>query len=36
MAANDENHDRSKRSSVEDRGWSHRCGTQWSDDQDVG
>jgi hypothetical protein len=36
MAGNDEDHDKSRRTGVEDWGWSHRSGTQWSDDREVG
>jgi hypothetical protein len=36
MACSDENHDRSRRPGVEDREWSHRSGTRWSDDREVG
>jgi hypothetical protein len=36
MAGSDENHDRSRRPSVEDQEWSHRSGTQWPDDREVG
>jgi hypothetical protein len=36
MACSDEYHDRSRRPSVEDRGWSHRSGTRWSGDREVG
>jgi hypothetical protein len=36
MMDNDEDHGRSRRPDAEDRGWSHRSGTQWPDDQDVG
>jgi hypothetical protein len=36
MASSDEDHDRSMRSSAEDRGWPHRSGTRWPDDQEVG
>jgi hypothetical protein len=32
MACSDEDHGRSRRPSVEDRGWSHRSGTRWPDD----
>jgi hypothetical protein len=32
----DEDRDRSRRPGVEDRGWSHRSGTRWSDDREVG
>jgi hypothetical protein len=32
----DEDRDRSRRPSAEDRGWSQRLGTQWPDDQEVG
>jgi hypothetical protein len=30
MACNDDDRDRSRRPGAEDRGWSHRLGTQWS------
>jgi hypothetical protein len=36
MACSDENHGRSKRPSVEDRGWSYRSDTQWSGGREVG
>jgi hypothetical protein len=36
MACNDEDSGRSRRPSVEDRGWSHRSGTQWPGDREVG
>jgi hypothetical protein len=36
MACNEEDHGRSRRPSAEDRGWSHRSGTQWSGDREVG
>jgi hypothetical protein len=36
MADIDEDRDRSRRHSAEDRGWSHRPGTQWPDDREVG
>jgi hypothetical protein len=29
MACSDDDHGRSRRPGVEDRGWSHRSGTQW-------
>jgi hypothetical protein len=29
MACNNEDHGRSRRPSADDRGWSHRSGTQW-------
>jgi hypothetical protein len=32
MADSDEDRGRSRRPSVEDRGWSHRSDTRWSDD----
>jgi hypothetical protein len=35
MACSDEDR-RSRRPGVEDRGWSHRSGTRWSGDQEVG
>jgi hypothetical protein len=35
MTCNDEDHGRSRRPGAEDRGWSHRSGTRWSDDQEV-
>jgi hypothetical protein len=35
MACSDEDHGKSKRPSVEDWGWSHRSGTQWSGDREV-
>jgi hypothetical protein len=30
MACSDEDRGRSRRPGAEDRGWSHRSGTQWS------
>jgi hypothetical protein len=36
MACNDEDHGKSRRSSVEDQRWSHRSGTHWSSDREVG
>jgi hypothetical protein len=36
MSGCDNDRGRSRRASVEDRGWSHRSGTRWLDDQDVG
>jgi hypothetical protein len=30
MVCSDEDRGRSRRLSVEDQGWSHRSGTQWS------
>jgi hypothetical protein len=36
MTCSDENHGRSRRPGAEDRGWSHRSGTQWSSDREVG
>jgi hypothetical protein len=36
MMGSDEDHDRSRRSSVEDWGWSHMSDTRWPDDRDVG
>jgi hypothetical protein len=36
MTCNDEGHGRSKRPGVEDRGWSHRSGTRWPGDREVG
>jgi hypothetical protein len=35
MACSDEDRGRSRRPGVEDRGWSHRSGTRWSDDREV-
>jgi hypothetical protein len=35
MACNDEDHGRSRRPVVEDRGWSHRSGTRWLGSQEV-
>jgi hypothetical protein len=35
MAYNDEDRGRSRRPGVEDRGWSHRSGTQWPGDREV-
>jgi hypothetical protein len=36
MTCSDEDHGRSRRPDAEDRGWSHRSGTQWSDGREVG
>jgi hypothetical protein len=36
MTDNNEDHDRSRRPSAEDQGWSHRSGTRWPDDREVG
>jgi hypothetical protein len=36
MACNDEDRGRSRRPGVEDRGWSHRLGTRWPGDREVG
>jgi hypothetical protein len=36
MACINEDHDRSRRPGAEDRGWSHRSGTWWPDDREVG
>jgi hypothetical protein len=36
MAYSDENRCRSSRPDAEDRGWSHRSGTQWSGSREVG
>jgi hypothetical protein len=36
MVGSDENHDRSRRPDAEDRRLSHRSGTRWPDDREVG
>jgi hypothetical protein len=36
MMGNDDDHEMSRRSGTKDRRWSHRSGTQWSDDREVG
>jgi hypothetical protein len=36
IVCNDENCGRSRRAGAEDRGWSHRSGTRWSSDREVG
>jgi hypothetical protein len=36
MACSDEDRGRSRRPGAEDQGWSHRSGTRWPDDQEVG
>jgi hypothetical protein len=36
MACSDEDHGKNRRPGVEDRGWSHRSGTRWLGDQEVG
>jgi hypothetical protein len=35
MTGSDEDRSRSRRPDTEDRGWSHRSGIQWLDDQEV-
>jgi hypothetical protein len=36
MSCSDENRGKSKRPGAEDREWSHRSGTRWPDDREVG
>jgi hypothetical protein len=36
MACSDENCGKNRRPSVEDQEWSHRLGTRWPGDQEVG
>jgi hypothetical protein len=36
MACSDEDRGRSSRPGVEDQGWSHRLGTRWPGDREVG
>jgi hypothetical protein len=36
MACSNEDRGNSRRPGVEDRGWSHRSGTQWPGDREVG
>jgi hypothetical protein len=36
MACSDEDRGRSRRPGAEDRGWSHRSGTRWPGDREVG
>jgi hypothetical protein len=36
MTGSDEDRGRSRRRSVEDRGWSHISGTRWTNDQEIG
>jgi hypothetical protein len=36
MVGNNEDHGRSRRPGAEDRRWSHRSGTRWLDDREVG
>jgi hypothetical protein len=36
MACSNEDHDRSRRPGAEDRGWSHKLGTRWPGDREVG
>jgi hypothetical protein len=36
MTCSDEDRDRSRRPGAEDRGWSHKSGTRWSDGREVG
>jgi hypothetical protein len=35
MACSDDDDGKSRRSDAEDRGWSHRSGTQWPGDREV-
>jgi hypothetical protein len=35
MACSDEDRGRSMRPGADDRGWSHRSGTQWPGDRDI-
>jgi hypothetical protein len=36
MVGSDENHDRNRRPGAENQGWSHKLGTRWQDDREVG
>jgi Ni/Co efflux regulator RcnB len=36
MVCSDEDRGKSRRSGVEDRGWSHKSGTRWLGDREVG
>jgi hypothetical protein len=36
MTCSDKDHDRSRRPSVEERGWSHRSSTRWPGGRDFG
>jgi hypothetical protein len=36
MVGRDEDRSRSRRADIEDHEWSHRSGTRWSDDREVG
>jgi hypothetical protein len=36
MVCSDVDHGKSRRPGAEDRGWSHRTGTRWSGDREVG
>jgi hypothetical protein len=36
MTCSDEDRGRGRRSDAEDRGWSHRSGTQWPGDRETG
>jgi hypothetical protein len=36
MTCNDEDRDRRRRPGAEDRAWSHRSGTRWPGDREVG
>jgi hypothetical protein len=36
MTCSNEDRGRSRRSSAENRGWSHKSGTRWPDDREVG
>jgi hypothetical protein len=36
MVCSDEYRDKSRRPGIEDRGWSHRSGTQWPGGREVG
>jgi hypothetical protein len=36
IACSDEDHDTSRRPGAKNQGWSHRSGTRWPDDREVG
>jgi hypothetical protein len=36
MTCSDEDHNRSRRPGAEGREWSHRLGTRWSSDREIG
>jgi hypothetical protein len=36
MVDSDKDRGKSRRTGAEDRGWSHKSGTRWPDDRDIG